>query len=184
MFVLALNWNYETYSPRVHRPLFKVGAGQPIDRVAEDDREPSSPFGQTASEARNAYARTQEEPRGRSPVLLAQDIMKSPVTGITAETSLAEAWALMKAKGFRHIPVVSADQMLVGIVSDRDLLRYANVLERAERARLPGAVRQIMTSKVLVATTATEIREIARSCSTSGSVPCRSLTSPTGRSAC
>jgi len=162
MFVLAVNGTYETYTPRFRSPPLRVGAGQPSDRVAGDDDTPVPPLNQAAVAAQSAYARTQADSSGRRPILLAQEIMKSPVVGITPDASLAEAWGLMKAKGFRHIPVVSSDQILIGIVSDRDLLRYANVLERNERARLPNTVGQVMTSKVLVATATTEVREIAQ----------------------
>lgn len=161
MFVLALNGTYEPYIPRLASPSSRVRAGQSPDRVAGNAHVPPVPLSRTAA-AHNAYAQTQEESRSRKPVLLAQDLMKSPVTAITPDMRLAEAWALMRANGFRHIPVVSSEQRLLGIVSDRDLLRYANVLERSERAPLPDNVGQIMTSKVLVATATTEVREIAR----------------------
>src|SRR5262245_39482774 len=149
MFVLALEGRYETYGPRFDRAPLRVGAGQGTNPLAGSGMKPSDPPDTIAFSARDAYARMQQDPPDRKPVLLAQDIMTFPVTGITPEASLADAWSIMKAKGFRHIPVVTPDQMLLGIVSDRDLLRYANVLERKEGARLPDSVRQIMTSKVL-----------------------------------
>ena len=162
MFVLALEGRYEAYSPWFDRAPLRVGAGQGADPLAGGSVHPSVPPDTIAFSARNAYARMKEDPSERKPVLLAQDIMKFPVTGITQETSLADAWRVMKANCFRHIPVVSPDQLLLGIVSDRDLLRYANELERKEGARLPDSVRHIMTSKVLVATATTEIRDIAQ----------------------
>ena len=161
MFVLALNGIYETYTPRTSNAAPRVGAAQRPGRIGDDGHPPSAPLNPAMIAAQSAYARPQGD-SGRRPALLAQDIMKSPVTAITSEATLVAAWDLMKARAFRHIPVVSSDQRLIGIVSDRDLLRYANVLERHEPAPLPNAVGQIMTSKVLVATATTEVREIAQ----------------------
>lgn len=161
MFVLALNGIYETYTPRLRDAAPRVGPGQLAGRVGDDSHPPTAPLNPTLVAAQSAYGRTQGD-SGRRPVLLAQDIMKSPVTAVTSDTPLAAAWDLMKTRTFRHIPVVSPDQRLIGIVSDRDLLRHANVLERHEKGPLPDAVGRIMTPKVLVATTTTEVREIAQ----------------------
>lgn len=162
MFVLAVNGAYETYHPRFDSPVSKVGAGRRSEQSAGAGGETPAAVEPALLAAHQAYARTQGDPLARKPALRAQDIMSTPVTAIRPEASLADAWALMKARGFRHIPVVSAANLLAGILSDRDLLRFANVLERGEPASLPGTVRDIMTPKVLTATATTEIREIAR----------------------
>lgn len=46
----------------------------------------------------------------------------SPVA-INFNESLAKAYSQMKAAGFRHLPVVDQNNTLVGIISDRDLLK-------------------------------------------------------------
>jgi CBS domain-containing protein len=52
-----------------------------------------------------------------------RDIMTNrPITTIAPSASLGAAWRLMQAQRIRHLPVVEDDDVLLGIVSDRDLL--------------------------------------------------------------
>lgn len=48
--------------------------------------------------------------------------MTSPVITVTPETSVKQAFLLMKKHGYRHLPVVRGNR-LVGFVADRDLRR-------------------------------------------------------------
>ncbi len=163
MFVLAVQGTYEPYHPRFDRHATAVEEGRRGERSARAGREESPPVVDPVRlAAQNAYARTQAGPQPRKPALLARDLMRTPVTVLRPTDLLADAWAQMKAKGFRHIPIVSEGGSLAGIVSDRDLLRFANVLDRREDGSLPAAVQEIMTSRVLTATSTTEIRDIAR----------------------
>jgi signal-transduction protein with cAMP-binding, CBS, and nucleotidyltransferase domain len=62
---------------------------------------------------------------------------------------------LMKLHGFRHVPIVSVTAELVGMISDRDLMKHGgdNLVQTA--------VDHIMTRKVLSATPETLIRDLA-----------------------
>lgn len=51
-----------------------------------------------------------------------KDWMTSPVVTVAPETSVKEAFKIMKKNGFRHLPVVRGEK-LVGFVTDRDLRR-------------------------------------------------------------
>jgi len=53
-----------------------------------------------------------------------EKIQKNPVT-ITPEASFYEARHLIHDKGVRHVPVVDKNNMLVGIVTDRDIREAA-----------------------------------------------------------
>lgn len=50
--------------------------------------------------------------------------MTAKVISVSPETSVKEAFKLMKKNGFRHLPVMRGDK-LVGFVTDRDLRRPA-----------------------------------------------------------
>ncbi|MBM4053968.1 MAG: CBS domain-containing protein [Planctomycetes bacterium] len=55
----------------------------------------------------------------------ADRIMSSPVLTVLPETRLDEAWEIIREQRFRHLPILTSDKKLVGIISDRDLLREA-----------------------------------------------------------
>lgn len=74
-----------------------------------------------------------------------RDIMSRRVVVARVHDTLAFASQLLLWRGIRHLPVVDADEHIVGIVSDRDLLRY--VVEGPAGA-LP--LRDVMTSPVEV----------------------------------
>lgn len=90
--------------------------------------------------------------------------MTTPVTTVSAEAPHHEISRLMYDHGYHHLPVVSATGTLIGMVSDRDILR-----------REPSDVtaRSLMSERVLTASLDTSIREIARVMVTEriGSVP-------------
>lgn len=81
-----------------------------------------------------------------------RDLMSSTVKALGPEASAKEAYDMMSTLGIRHVPVVDDDEELLGIVSDRDLLR--NVLGRVgdlplaeQRDLMDGiALRAIMTT--------------------------------------
>lgn len=52
--------------------------------------------------------------------MLVRDIMSSPAVGIAGDTTLEDAYRMMREKGIRHLPVLAGDR-LIGVVTDRDL---------------------------------------------------------------
>jgi len=52
------------------------------------------------------------------------DIMIEQIVCLTEQDNLAKAMELMQRGKFRHVPVVNKQSKLVGIVSDRDVLRH------------------------------------------------------------
>ncbi len=159
--------------PKARQDVSPVQPGALVRPVDEKDTAARTPprqspggEGDGSSSALAAYAET-ARPRARQPALHAHQIMSSPVTTLTPETSIFEAWRLFRAKRYRHIPVVDGEGRLVGIVSDRDLLRYAAVNGRIppfdeHSVEAQTAIATLMKPRVLTATPDTEIRQIAR----------------------
>lgn len=61
-----------------------------------------------------AYARTFSQ-------LTCAEIMSGPVVAVPVTASVSETWRLLKQHGFKAIPVVDADQHVIGIVTRADL---------------------------------------------------------------
>jgi CBS domain-containing membrane protein len=57
--------------------------------------------------------------------LTVSDLMTGNVHRLGADASALEAYDLMTEKHFRHLPIVDDDDNLVGLVTERDLLRHA-----------------------------------------------------------
>jgi CBS domain-containing protein len=67
--------------------------------------------------------------------MLARDIMKSPVVSVLPGATVMEAIALMLEGKLSGLPVVTADQKLVGIVSEGDFLRRFELGTEGQRPR-------------------------------------------------
>ncbi len=115
--------------------------------------------------AEQAYSTVQQLPQSSS-ILLAEQVMTSPVVILTPEDRISEALKQFQTNGFRHVPVVSSAGRLVGIVSDRDILRYLAGLTESYQRQVPHTsdvrVGQLMTPRVLAASVDADVRYIAR----------------------
>ncbi len=107
--------------------------------------------------AEAAYRHSAEAAAGadRQPAVLARQIMTASVVTLPPDAALAEAWEIVRRRRFRHVPVLTREGRLVGILSDRDLFR-------AGEGRPGLRVADAMSTRVLTATPDTEIREVAR----------------------
>jgi acetoin utilization protein AcuB len=131
------------------------------DRSKEQERQTADP---SARLAQQAYQQQIHQASSPKPALLAQDLMTSPVIRLPSDSTLLEAWTVMKRQGIHHLPVTSIDGTLVGMISSHDLLPYVHELESVIQPE-PSAkhkLSHVMNSRVLSATPTTEIREIAR----------------------
>lgn len=100
--------------------------------------------------------------------MLVHDVMTRPVVSTTATASAGAAAALLTRSGFTALPVVDGDGVLVGIVTEADLLRgrvhhdARSPLLSAELADdpPPGFVGDVMTTDVLTATPWTDVADL------------------------
>ena len=100
--------------------------------------------------------------------LQVQDLMTEKVLSIQAGEDLGKLNDLMAEIHVRHVPVVEADGELIGLVSQRDLLRSAldtiGVLPQAEQKDLLSntTVREIMVADPETAEPTQDIDEAGR----------------------
>lgn len=97
-----------------------------------------------------------DKAKSDNPIFL-RDIMSTEPITIQPRISLGQAHALMIKTGVRHLPVLDAKQHLVGLLSDRDMLKIL-----LGRGPLGLTVDKVMESKVLVAEPSTDIRQAAQ----------------------
>jgi CBS domain-containing protein len=94
-----------------------------------------------------------------------QDFMHTTVTTVTPDTQVRAAHQVMRDTRIRHLPVVTDEGTLVGIITDRDIRRAAasdvphlaehELLSQLEQLR----VRDIMTPEVVTVGGTTPLRE-------------------------
>lgn len=94
---------------------------------------------------------TTTSPRARD--LTVSDLMTSGPICVSPRVTVARAMSTMQRSDVRHLPVVDARKKLVGIVSDRDLLRW----QRADRAE--AKVGDVMSADLATVRPGTLARE-------------------------
>jgi len=170
--VTARGAHYDWQSvPPVSRPA-------PADEWEDTLREPGQgpgkqtkpPSSESPRRRADPYARVVErQARGpRRSVRTAKDLMTQPVVFLTPEDTVADAWDLVRGRRFRHVPILAgmegADlRRLVGIVSDRDLLRVAGTPDHRPIDTVgERSLRTLMKSPVFSALPDTPLRDIAK----------------------
>ncbi len=76
-------------------------------------------------------------------------LMKSAVLSLPATASLDTAWSYLEEAGIRHLPVADPQGHLVGVVSQRDLLRARDLMRAADNRRQPLRLGDVMHTEVL-----------------------------------
>jgi len=168
----SINSQAEQYVPgmvRTKRSVEKVTSTASVSSIKESpsqEGKPGGSLGPFKGRVAKAYGDSQEGELKREPAILAKQVMTSPVVWIDRKDSMGEAWKLFHHRRFRHVPVVTSDERIVGILSDRDLWREAAGIHKhpsAEAVALSNlTVQDIMTDRVLTAHPDTEIRTLAR----------------------
>jgi acetoin utilization protein AcuB len=153
------------------RQVEKTGAVSPKRRIEANDPDladnyPDVLVRRDRDRAFAAY-RQVEALHEEQPVVVARQIMSSPVVTLTEQATVDESVVLLHARRFRHVPVTAVGGELMGMISDRDVLHALSGLnERYERQRAAAAgherVTVLMRSPVLTAVETTDVRLIAR----------------------
>ena len=109
-----------------------------------------------SQQAISHYQNTQKEEAFRVSHL-AREIMSSPVHCLYSDETYLELMKTMEKYHHRHIPILNREEVLVGIVSDRDMLKLSTNEKRQDQI-----IKNFMTNEVLIAQTSTRIQDIAK----------------------
>lgn len=140
--------------------------------IAEDGLEPgpselagvprSHPGAPLQAGALREYEAARHADLERGPLYRARQIMQREVITLDADDPVARAWRVLGEHRIHQSPVLDAQRRLVGLVSERDLLTALNVEDGVLRDVLARRVRDVMSSPVVCALPATDIRRIAQ----------------------
>ncbi|HOP30825.1 MAG TPA: CBS domain-containing protein [Spirochaetota bacterium] len=118
--------------------------------------------GHTLTYAEKSYREAINIKNEREPLFHAYQIMNSPVKTIPPDMKITEVWNLFKSAGIYHAPVVTGENRIEGIVSDRDLLKSLIIENDRVVNRTDGVISDIMVREVITAGRFTDIRRIAK----------------------
>lgn len=149
---------YVSTSPSPFRGISEVSPLSEAKKVEEFHSEMNTevkhqegaPKSLRAVEAYKQSSNFHEEQKKR---IYAKDIMTSPVIYIPENASVKDAEVLLERYGVRHLPVVNEQQIIVGMISDREIL-----FNREERNK---SCKQIMAHKIIAGLEHASVHEIA-----------------------
>lgn len=95
--------------------------------------------------------------------MIVERIMTKSVYTLTPEHTLQDANQLMREKKIRHLPIVNAENQLVGLVAQRDIKNTVTHLlnQDEEKKILQAPIAEIMTKKPLVGHPLDFVEEVA-----------------------
>ncbi len=111
---------------------------------------------------REAYRKAARMEDVEERVYRASEIMSSPVITIDPGITAADAWNRFNDNSCRHMPVVSGEGKIIGILSERDLLKKLIIRDGKVEDAVDITIRDIMSPDVIAADPRTDIRRVAR----------------------
>ena len=144
---------------RVHHTK-KISKGRKFS--IDDTPNPSGDENTNLNYGAEIYKKASKMKNVKSQVFHASEIMSSPVFTTTADVTAIEAWEEFKEKKVHHMPVVSAEGEIIGIISERDLLKKLIIIDGEIETSKNITVKDIMSIEVIATTPLTDIRRIAK----------------------
>ncbi len=148
--------NTRVHHAKSNNRMKKFMEGDPHEAIKEPDIEAVKNYGA------EVYKEASQKESQKSPVFHASDIMSSPVFTIEPEVNVGDAWMKFMDKKVHHMPVLSSEGKLIGIVSDRDLLRELIINKGNIELAKDVTVNDVMSTEVIATTPLTDIRRIAK----------------------
>jgi acetoin utilization protein AcuB len=149
------------------RNVAKISKASAISKLRQEDDPAASPKNAASASLQvRLYEEVASFTASSRAKILAREIMSSPVVSLPVTASLSQAWDVVHARRFRHIPILGPDDAVVGMLSDRDLFRgtMESVLSGTEKAikQAEGSIQHLVSHPVLVASLEAELCAIAR----------------------
>jgi acetoin utilization protein AcuB len=156
----GIQFNIPLEDLRNNEKIYKLEKGNAVRKII--DRKEGHIGNENLSHAVKAYKEAIKINNDREPILHAYTIMKFPVLILDPEMKIADAWNFLKEKGVGHMPVLSKEKKIIGILSDRDLLKCLCIIDCNKSDIAVKKVSDVMTKKVITSSKLTDIRRIAK----------------------
>jgi len=148
----------------VRKRVEKVSNSQKSKKVEEDHSHDSSWLTYHAKSLQAYQSADSANEKKRS--LKASQVMTAPVVTLFAREAAAKALNILGQGSFRHIPILSTQGHLIGMISDRDIYRCkcgtGTACLSCGKDKHSVLVEQVMQDEVLTASVDTDARHIAR----------------------
>jgi acetoin utilization protein AcuB len=155
---------YETRVVQKRVPVVSKAPNVEADPEKEEDaftlssQEEESP---DHTSAHLAYKQASELTESKRQVLYAEQIMTTPVKTLSHSTNINDALHFIKEHRFRHVPITNEENVLIGIISDRDVFKYFYD-HKNDSALNNKSITDLIKARVLTASPDTRISEIAK----------------------
>ena len=96
------------------------------------------------------------------PLVHAHQIMSSPVLTILLDTPLTDAWLLLQKESVKQLIVTTDQRKVLGMLSDRDILKRINVIDNTVQTTLELSVSDVVNREIISTHSISDIRRIAK----------------------
>ncbi|MFT4414966.1 acetoin utilization AcuB family protein [Fredinandcohnia humi] len=95
--------------------------------------------------------------------MIVEEIMKKIVTTLSADDTISTAIKVMEEKKIRHIPIVTSNHELIGLISDRDIRdAKPSILDFSDQQRMLDApIKEVMVTDVITGHPLDFVEEVA-----------------------
>jgi len=128
----------------------------------KEKEESSSMPDRRGSDALSAYQRMLSKENMVEPLLHVYQIMSSPVSTIRLDITLVEAWGMLRDGNFRQLVVTTPQRKVIGILSDRDVLRRINVVDDEVVVDQELFVSEVIDQEIITTDSFSDIRRVAK----------------------
>lgn len=143
----------------------RVGAARRVRGLEREEGEPITPAAQQDEHryqaAAAAYAAARQASPDRGPVYHAYQVMSRRVLTLPVTTPVDAAWRALAEANVGQAPVVSAERLLVGLVSRSHLLHVLNEHDGRISDIRARSVADVMQTPIITAEPAVDVRRLA-----------------------
>jgi acetoin utilization protein AcuB len=114
----------------------------------------------SASQRDDPYNLMKQRQAQKNPsrVSLLAEIMSDQIITLTADANVADAWQLFQHHGFHHIPIIDENNLVLAMLSERDILQGPGVQKNINNE----SIMQFASKRVFCFSPDTDIRQATR----------------------